>query len=257
MSIAFYKYEGTGNDFILIDDRLSIFPMDNEIIIRLCTRKTGIGSDGLILIKKSEKADFYMDFYNPDGSKSFCGNGSRCAVAFANRLGIIGKKTSFSAIDGFHTGKILDDNQVEITMCDVPGINNINGDFVLNTGSPHFVRFVNNLSKEEIIKTGREIRYSSQYKKEGINVNLVEKKSRQSLSCETYERGVEDETLSCGTGVTAVALAANYHFNLPSPLKIITKGGQLWVGFSELDNGFTDITLSGAATPVFKGEIKF
>jgi diaminopimelate epimerase len=255
MIIPFYKYEGTGNDFIIIDDRLNRFPVNQRVISKICNRKTGIGSDGLILIKKSEKAGFQMDFYNPDGSQSFCGNGSRCAIAFAFRMGITGRKTNFMAIDGLHTGELLDNHRARVSMKDVPHIENSDMDLVLDTGSPHYVRFVPTLENENIVAAGKAIRYSDRFKQDGINVNLVEKLTGNSLSCQTYERGVEDETLSCGTGVTAVALAANYQYDLQPPISVLTKGGTLEINFKKTDNGFTSITLEGPATPVFKGEI--
>jgi len=255
MIFPFFKYEGTGNDFIVIDDRLNRFPANREVISKMCNRKTGIGSDGLILIKNAADADFYMDFYNPDGSQSFCGNGSRCAVAFAFRIGVTGRKTIFNAIDGMHTGELFENDRVKVSMSDVLGIEELDVDLVIETGSPHYIRFVPSLEKENIITTGKAIRYSERFKEKGINVNLVEKLSGNALRCQTYERGVENETLSCGTGVTAVALAANYQYDLKSPISILTKGGELVIGFHKSAKGFTDITLEGPATPVFKGEI--
>ena len=255
MVITFYKYEGTGNDFIMIDDRLNTFPIEKEIFSKLCDRKKGIGSDGLILIKNSDSADFHMDYYNPDGTQSFCGNGSRCAVAFAFRLGIVGKLTTFTAFDGTHQGILFDDNKVKVSMGDVDEIESLDLDLILNTGSPHYVRFVPALESENVVETGRAIRYSEKFTKKGINVNLVEKLDNQTLKCQTYERGVENETLSCGTGVTAVALAANFEYDLNPPLTILTKGGELKVDFEKLDKSFTNITLEGPVKDVFKGEI--
>ena len=255
MIFTFYKYEGTGNDFIMIDDRLNIFPIDNVIFSKLCDRRKGIGADGLILIKNSDTADFHMDYYNPDGTQSFCGNGSRCAVAFAFRLGIAGKETTFTAIDGTHLGQLIDDNNVQVSMGDVIGIENLDLNLILNTGSPHYVRFVPALENENIIETGREIRYSDKFNKEGINVNLVEMLDAQTLKCRTYERGVENETLSCGTGVTAVALSANFKYDLKPPITILTKGGKLKVNFDNSEKNFSNITLEGPVKAVFKGEI--
>jgi diaminopimelate epimerase len=252
---AFYKYEGTGNDFIMIDDRLNLFPVKKEVISRLCDRRMGIGSDGLILIKNSNSTDFHMDFYNPDGSQSFCGNGSRCVVAFAFRLGIVGKETTFTAIDGTHHGQLLDNNKVKVSMGDVNGIKNLDLDLILNTGSPHYVRFVNDLENERILETGRAIRYSEKFKKDGINVNLVEKLDAHTLKCKTYERGVENETLSCGTGVTAVAISANFKYDLKPPITIFTSGGELKVDFKKINKSFTNITLEGPVKAVYKGEI--
>ena len=255
MIFAFYKYEGTGNDFIMIDDRLDNFPIDKEIFFKLCDRKKGIGSDGLILIKNSDSADFHMDYYNPDGSQSFCGNGSRCAVAFAFRLGIIGRTTTFTAFDGAHHGQLIDENNVKVSMENVTDIKTHDLDFILDTGSPHYVRFVSALENENVLETGRAIRYSEKFNKIGVNVNLAERLDTQTLKCQTYERGVENETLSCGTGVTAVALAANFEYDLKSPLTILTKGGKLKVEFEKSDKSFTNITLEGGVKAVFKGEI--
>lgn len=256
MNFSFFKYQGTGNDFILIDDRSGLFPKDKSIVKRLCDRKFGIGSDGLILIQTSVDSDFYMDFYNPDGSKSFCGNGSRCAVAFAYKIGIIEKECVFYAIDGKHSGEILVDRTVKIDLKNVEGVKTINKDLILDTGSPHYVRFVSDLKTEDILKTGKEIRYSNEFSKEGINVNLVEIGEKSILKVATYERGVEDETLSCGTGVTAMALAANFHADIPSPIAVETRGGKLLVTFQGSKGNYTDIHLIGPATFVFKGEIQ-
>jgi len=239
----------------MIDDRLNVFPIDNGIFSRLCDRKKGIGADGLILIKNSDSTDFHMEYYNPDGSKSFCGNGSRCAVAFAFRLGIIGKTTTFSAFDGTHHGQLFDNNNVKVSMENVIDIKTHDLDFILDTGSPHYVRFVSALENENVYETGRAIRYSEKFKKIGVNVNLAERLDSKTLKCYTYERGVENETLSCGTGVTAVALAANFEYDLNPPLTIVTKGGELKVNFDRSNNSFTNITLEGQAKAVFKGEI--
>ena len=239
----------------MIDDRLNVFPIDNGIFSRLCDRKKGIGADGLILIKNSDSTDFHMEYYNPDGSKSFCGNGSRCAVAFAFRLGIIGKTTTFSAFDGTHQGQLFDNNNVKVSMENVIDIKTHDLDFILDTGSPHYVRFVSALENENVYETGRAIRYSEKFKKIGVNVNLAERLDSKTLKCYTYERGVENETLSCGTGVTAVALAANFEYDLNPPLTIVTKGGELKVNFDRSNNSFTNITLEGQAKAVFKGEI--
>lgn len=251
----FFKYQGTGNDFIIIDDRNATFPIDHSLIIQLCDRKFGIGSDGLILIQKSEITDFHMAFFNPDASQSFCGNGSRCASAFAYRMGIVDKAMSFTAIDGKHNGFILSEDLVEVSMNDVTHLTFKNDDLILNTGSPHFVRFVDELSKEDIIKTGKAIRYSNEFQKEGINVNLVEILDHSILNCATYERGVENETLSCGTGVTAVALAANAAKKLNSPISVKTKGGQLSVRFTNESGSYKEVFLKGPVKMVFKGEI--
>lgn len=256
MKISFYKYQGTGNDFIIIDDRQDLFPKDDKIIVELCDRKFGIGSDGIILIKQSKESDFYMEFFNPDASRSFCGNGSRCAIAFAYKMGIIDKTTHFQAIDGDHYGEILDDNSVKVNMKKVEDIRRYDDDLILDTGSPHFVRFVKKLNNEDIVDTGRKIRYSKEFEKEGINVNLVEIDANSELLVATYERGVENETLSCGTGVTAMALAANFRSEIPSPIKVHTRGGELEVEFQYSEGSYENVYLIGPAKFVYKGEVQ-
>lgn len=256
MKVAFHKYQGTGNDFIIIDDRDDSFPKDDQLIKQLCDRKFGIGSDGLILIQESKESDFYMDFYNPDASKSFCGNGSRCAVAFAYKMGIVERKTNFIAIDGAHQGEINGDSIVKINMKNVAGIERYNGDLILDTGSPHYVRIIEDLDKEDIIERGKEIRYSEKFQEKGINVNLIEIASNSELKVATYERGVENETLSCGTGVTAMALAANFHSDIASPITVHTRGGKLEVAFQKVDDKYENVNLIGPATFVYKGEIQ-
>jgi diaminopimelate epimerase len=256
MNIVFFKYQGTGNDFIIIDDRDRSFPIGDQFIVQLCDRKFGIGSDGLILIQESDSADFHMEFFNPDASKSFCGNGSRCAVAFAYRIGIIEKNNTFTAIDGMHHASIFEDDEVEVSMKNVADIQALNNDFILDTGSPHFIRFTEDLMADDIIKIGQEIRYSDTFKKEGINVNLVEILNDNSIQCATYERGVENETLSCGTGVTAMAIATNKKYQINSPITVLTKGGELQVSFEKDQNTYKNIRLKGPATFVFRGEIR-
>ena len=255
MKFSFYKYQGTGNDFIIIDDRQRSFPIEEKSIIHLCDRRFGIGSDGLILIQESDEADFHMEFFNPDASKSFCGNGSRCTAALVYKLGIADKSMRFTAIDGIHSASMEAPELVEVSMRDVDQIQFKNKDLILNTGSPHYVRFIDDLAAEDIVKTGKEIRYSDEFKEVGINVNLVEMRDGQALNCATYERGVENETLSCGTGVTAMAIAANAAKKASSPVSVNTKGGRLSVRFSEKNGKYTNVFLKGPANYVFKGEI--
>lgn len=258
MKILFEKYHGTGNDFIILDnlnceyDNLSI-----EQIQKLCVRRFGVGADGLIKINKSESSDFEVDYFNADGTKSFCGNGARCAVAFVETLGINVANTRFTAIDGVHTASKNGDI-VSLDMNPVNHIIQFDNDFILNTGSPHFVRFVDNLNNENIYNTGSQIRYSEHYRKEGINVNLVEQTGADTIKIETYERGVEDETLSCGTGATACALVLGLRNAKigKNSIKVQLKGGDLIVAFNyNGDNIFTEIQLIGPAVFVFKGEI--
>ena len=254
MQISFFKYQGTGNDFIIVDNRMANFPKNKDFIIHLCDRKFGIGSDGLILIEEDESSDFYMDFYNPDASQSFCGNGSRCAVAFAKRIGIINNECSFKAIDGPHSATISE-GIVEVSMKDVADFKELDDAIVMDTGSPHYVTFVDDLDKIDILEEGRKVRYSDAFRSEGINVNFVEKGSEMMIGA-TYERGVENETLSCGTGVTAMALATGIKLGSASPIRLKTKGGSLEVHFEKEDGIFRNIRLKAAATFVFKGEIQ-
>jgi diaminopimelate epimerase len=252
MNITFFKYQGTGNDFIIVnavDKGITLEPLQ---IQRLCDRKFGIGADGIILIKADVKTDFYVDYYNPDGSQSFCGNGSRCAVAFAFAENVFeGKTCSFNAIDGTHTGEVLDIDNIEISMRDVEGVEEVDGDFVLDTGSPHFVRRCNALKELDIITEARKVRYNQRFSEQGINVNFISQNGSE-IHMRTYERGVEDETLSCGTGVTAVALSSVSEDGVYAR-KIITKGGDLMVNFKKSGDLFQTIRLQGAAKFVFSG----
>lgn len=258
MKVRFEKYQGTGNDFIMLDNLNGKY--DNLSLAQiqlLCDRRFGIGADGLIKINAKKDLDFEVVYYNSDGSKSFCGNGARCAVAFAESLGINVSDTTFLAIDGVHKAQKKNE-MIALDMSPVNVVNQIDNDFILNTGSPHYVRFVSDLNKENIAKTGSEIRYSETYAKEGINVNLVEQISENNITILTYERGVEDETLSCGTGATACALVVGIKNAKTgkNTINVHVKGGELTVAFNyDGKGGFTNIQLIGPATYVFKGEI--
>jgi diaminopimelate epimerase len=235
-------------------------------VSRLCDRKYGVGSDGLILIKRSEQFDFKMDFFNPDGSKSFCGNGARCAVHYSYANQIVTKNPcSFEAIDGVHSAFMCMD-EVKIKMGDVgtfetlviPTNSGPKEGYFLDTGSPHFVQFVKHKKElEGIIEIGRKIRFSKHYETNGVNVNLVEVSGENKIVMRTYERGVENETLSCGTGATACALAyARVHHTEKNLVKVETRGGELKVSFEQLDSGlFSDVYLIGPAKHVFNGQI--
>lgn len=252
--MQFYKYQGTGNDFVMIDNRSGEWDdLSIETIQKLCDRRFGIGADGLIKINSSVGVDFEVDYYNSDGSKSFCGNGARCSVAFAHYLDIIEDKTTFNAIDGIHEAEIRN-GIVKLKMSDVKTISEDGNDYVLNTGSPHYVRYVEMLNNYNVYKTGNEIRNSETYKKEGINVNFVEKLSDSELFVRTYERGVEDETYSCGTGVTAAALTFMKNNN-QTFVRVQVKGGNLKVYAEKNEAGFCNIWLEGPAIQVFKGNI--
>jgi diaminopimelate epimerase len=251
----FYKYQGTGNDFVMIDDRAEDFDLkDLARIQRLCDRKFGIGADGLILIRNHPDFDFEMIYFNADGSQSMCGNGARCTVAFAAFLGIISNETKFLAIDGSHEA-LIQNNQVEVRMGDVKGIKREGDDFFLNTGSPHHIKFVNEVNEYPVYDQGKSIRYDPKYNPGGTNVNFVEKLTENEIFVRTYERGVEDETLSCGTGITAAALAfAPQSQN--ATIQIQTLGGKLAVRFSANEDGsFRDIWLIGPALQVYSGTI--
>ena len=257
MEINFHKYQGTGNDFVMLDNRDGKY---NHLTINqiqlICDRRFGIGADGLICINKQENYAFEIDYSNSDGSKSFCGNGARCSVAFAAFLGVDCGSITFLAIDGEHQAK-LTQKTIAIEMQNVIEVKAINEDFELNTGSPHYIRFIENSEILHVVDFGKKVRYSENYQENGINVNLVRQNGKH-LNVETYERGVEDETLSCGTGVTAAAIACAYKekqlgFN---EYEITVKGGKLKVSFVAEDNlSFTNIWLSGPAEFVFKGTI--
>lgn len=256
MHITFTKYQGTGNDFILLDNLSGKYDnLTTEQISFLCHRKLGIGADGLIKINSHSNYEFEVDYSNADGSKSFCGNGARCSVAFAQSLGLVETKTTFLAIDGVHQAKIKE-KQVELEMLPVSTIEEKSNDFILDTGSPHFVRFIDNIEFIDIVELGKSIRYSEVFKQNGINVNAVEILSENHLKMQTYERGVEDETLSCGTGVTASVLAYLQKENLNSnEVKVETKGGVLSVKSQRSTTGFDNIWLIGSTQQVFQGEI--
>lgn len=252
--IKFYKYQGTGNDFIIINDLDEFLSAEN--IIKLCDRKYGIGADGIIFMNKSDKADFNMMYYNADGSESFCGNGSRCAVKHAKHLGWISNECKFTSNDGEHTAEVSEES-VKLKMHDVDFIVVEDMGYILNTGSPHYIAYTEDLEQLDLIKAAHEIRYSERFKEVGINVNYLESKNGI-LHIRTYERGVEDETLSCGTGATAAAIA--HYLEQDSTQKrynqkLKTKGGNLNVSFEKKKNCFENIVLSGPADLVFQGNI--
>ncbi len=221
----FYKYQGTGNDFVVVDDRAKTFNLNQEAIALLCHRRFGIGADGFMLLQEAEGYDFRMVYYNSDGTEgTMCGNGGRCLVRFAADLGIVTEKAHFIAVDGPHLAYINPET-ISLQMMDVKGIEQHNDDYFTNTGSPHFVRFTKQVQFYDVKNTGSAIRYSEAYQPiNGTNANFVEKLDDQTLFVRTYERGVEDETYSCGTGVTAAALVAKTFQNVQTPVKIKTLG---------------------------------
>ena len=254
MILNFYKYQGTGNDFVIIDVRNLKYDFKKNDFKKLCNRKFGIGADGVMLIDSHDEYDFQMQFYNPDGSTSFCGNGSRCAVLYCFHQGLCQRKTSFLTNDGPHHAEILNSNEVKINLLSPIKVDELeNGDFKANTGSPHYVKFTNDIKNDDFVSKCQEIRYSDDYKEEGINVNFVIEKS-QGIQVRTYERGVEDETLSCGSGVTAAALSFATLNNLNNIINVNTKGGDLKVEYKSKEMVFEDVYLIGSAHYVFRGE---
>ncbi len=249
----FYKYQGTGNDFVMIDDRSLSFPASTALIAHLCDRRFGIGADGLILIQNAEGYDFKMVYFNADGNEgSMCGNGGRCAVRFAQDLGIFEDSTTFLAIDGSHKAVACED-EIFLKMGDVPIIDQQYAYDFMDTGSPHYVTFVENIETTDVVAEGRKIRNNDRFEG-GTNVNFVQILDDNTIYVRTYERGVEDETFSCGTGVTACALSAHLRHSLVNPINIVTKGGQLKVSFGEpQDTHFENIYLIGPAVRVFEG----
>ena len=257
MKLKFHKYQGTGNDFVVIDNRRGTFPKkDTKLVAGLCDRKFGIGADGLLLLEDDKMSDFSMVYFNADGAPgSMCGNGGRCLVAFAHHLGLIGSETSFNAVDGLHHAGIKGED-VKLRMVDVHEIHQKKNHIFLNTGSPHHVQLVKNLKDFDVDREGRKLRYGL-YGKTGSNINFVEPLEGNSFLVRTYERGVEAETLSCGTGVTAVALAMHKLGRTDSKLvDIKTLGGDLSISFEPQGDGYANVFLIGPAKLVYKGEIE-
>jgi diaminopimelate epimerase len=260
MKIHFYKYQGAGNDFILVDNRQNIVDHHNvKLIAKLCDRRFGIGGDGIMFLQTKDGYDFEMVYYNADGQpSSMCGNGGRCIVAFAKFLGIINTDTDFLAVDGPHHAKISETGDwVSLQMIDVNIITNDGDAYVLNTGSPHYITLATDLANKDVYTEGHAIRNNDTYRANGINVNFVEPKDN-GYFVRTFERGVEDETYACGTGVTAVALAMAKHHNqtgtIETPIKVL--GGDLNIRFDYDGITFTNIFLEGPAKLVFEGEVE-
>lgn len=257
MTIHFTKYQGTGNDFILIDNREG--NITNLDVAKLCHPKFGIGADGLMLLQNKADYDFEMVYYNSDGNIStMCGNGGRCIVDFAKQLGVFtSNTTTFLAVDGPHQAH-WEAQKVDLHMKDVSEVSVDGSSYILNTGSPHYVSFVNDLNFD-LLPWAKAIRYSDTFKQEGINVNAVSIVNDHTIAVRTYERGVENETLSCGTGVTACAIAFALKQNKPNGLievNIQTPGGALLVKFEKQEQDFKSVYLCGPATEVFIGQIE-
>src|SRR5258706_7220988 len=256
MKFPFQKYQATGNDFVIVDNRSGKYSFTVDQIKKICERKFGVGADGIMLIEKHPSLDFNLIYYNADGSLSLCGNGSRAAMKVASSLGIVNGKAKFNAYDGLHEADLLSNGNVRLKMNDVKEVKRLNQDFFINTGSPHFIQFADDVKNFPVFEKGRKIRYSEDLKPNGTNANFVELLGGNSIFVRTYERGVEDETLSCGTGVTAAALASSFH-QYSSPITVKTLGGELSVEFNlRHDGSFTDIFLIGPAKMVFEGTLE-
>lgn len=255
MKLQFSKYHGTGNDFIIIDGISNKIKLDSTTIKRMCNRRFGIGADGLMIIQNSEDYDFSMVYYNSDGNEgSMCGNGGRCIVDFAGKMGLISNTSIFEAIDGIHEAYILEDDIVKLKMNEVEGVRKYNDGWFLNTGSPHFVKQISDISSLNIDIEGKKLRYDSRFAPEGTNVNFYEIKDGE-VFARTYERGVEAETLSCGTGAVAMGIVIMYNNYIETkPIIINTKGGKLQVEGIKRDNKFTEIYLTGSVVKVFEGD---
>ena len=260
MKIQFHKYQGTGNDFVILDNRKKEYPSLTASHIRhICDRRFGIGGDGLMLLNEKNGFDFEMRYFNADGRESsMCGNGGRCLVKFAYELGIHKGVYHFNAVDGLHEAEIDTDGTVSLKMQDVSQVSKFHGDYPLNTGSPHYVKIVPDVMNTDVFKKGRDIRYSKDFEKEGINVNFVEQlPDEDKILVRTYERGVEDETYSCGTGVTAAAIICYHNENGFNDVQVKTLGGTLTVEFDRIDDShYNNIWLSGPAEKVFDGTIE-
>jgi diaminopimelate epimerase len=255
-TVHFHKYQATGNDFVIIDNREAKLTFTNEQIAQICHPKFGVGADGLMLIENHPTLNFHLEYFNSDGSKSLCGNGCRAAVEFASQLGLVNGKATFTAFDGAHVAEILPSGNIRLKMGDVMETKMMGDDFYIDTGSPHFIRFVQNVKNYPVFEEGRKIRYQEKFQPGGTNVNFVELQADNTIFVRTYERGVENETLSCGTGITAAALAASLK-GTTSPVSIDTLGGKLAVEFKSGQSGaFQEIFLIGPAKMVFKGQLE-
>jgi len=263
VKIHFHKYQATGNDFVLIDNRTSGYSFTKEQIEKICDRRFGVGADGLMLIEKHPSLDFNLVYFNSDGSQSLCGNGSRAAVVMAATLGLLNTNTKFNAYDGAHEAELLNTGIVRLKMNDVNVVKKSGDEYFINTGSPHHLRFVKDVNNYPVVEEGRKIRYSENYTPAGTNANFIQLQDNNTIAVRTYERGVEEETYSCGTGVTAAALAASLH-GYTSPVHIKVKGGELSVEFYASHPGpsgslpvtFHDVFLIGPAKMVFEGDLE-
>lgn len=255
MELHFYKYQAAGNDFVVIDNRGGNISLTADQIFKLCDRRFGVGADGVILVADDPNADYHVTYFNPDGTQSLCGNGCRSAVELAHRLGLATEHSVFAAYDGDHFADIMPNGLIRIKMNDLSKIDRVLDGYYMDTGSPHFVRFVSGLKDYPVFEEGRKIRYDKVFPI-GANANFIEPVDRQTLALRTYERGVEQETLACGTGATASAIAASME-GYESPVRLKARGGDLIIDFQKHPDGsFTDIHLTGPATMVFRGVIE-
>jgi diaminopimelate epimerase len=257
MILPFYKYQGAGNDFILLDNRTGKFNnLSPKQIKQLCNRNFGIGADGLMLLNHHEEFDFEMDYYNSDGSGgAMCGNGGRCIVAFAKQIGVVDSYTKFIASDGVHEATIDESGIVKLKMIDIETVSQKGNSFFVDTGAPHHIEFNNHVKELNVFDRGKQIRYSNEYKDTGTNVNFVQVID-DGIKIRTYERGVENETLACGTGAVASAISYYSKYKITGKnIKVQTLGGELQVSFNERNTVFTDVYLSGPAKFVFSGQI--
>ena len=259
MNIHFHKYQGTGNDFVILDNRDGQYSqLTKQQVKHICDRRFGVGADGLMMLNLKPGYDFEMIYYNADGGLgSMCGNGGRCLVKFASHMGIFKNMYHFIASDGPHDAEIDSDGTVSLKMKDVGGMEEHGGDFILDTGSPHYVKIISDVSNYDVYKKGRDIRYSDEFAEKGINVNFVQQKSDFEIIVRTYERGVEDETWSCGTGVTAAALVCYHNETGYNDVTVYTKGGKLTVEYDRHDGDhYANIFLCGPAEKVYEGDIE-
>ena len=258
MKIQFYKYHGTGNDFVIIDNRNGDVDLSKDHVAHICDRHFGVGADGLMLLELEDGYDFRMVYYNADGNEStMCGNGGRCITAFAQALNVIKDTAHFVAIDGPHDATINDDATISLGMQNVKDITFNEGHAILNTGSPHFVKWVDNVIETDVYTEGKTIRNEEHFQPKGINVNFVEILNNGEINVRTYERGVENETLSCGTGVTASAIATVKNKTGDFNSSINTPGGKLAVSFTKpTSDSANKVVLTGPAQLVFEGELE-
>jgi diaminopimelate epimerase len=255
MKIHFYKYQANGNDFVVVDNRQTQLSLTKAQIEKICDRRFGVGADGVMLIERHPSLHFGLEYFNSDGSQSLCGNGSRAAMQFASSLGLVHGKATFQAYDGPHDAELLPSGIVRLKMNDVGEVRTLGDDYFINTGSPHYIKFVKDIDAYPVFEEGRRIRYSKAFEPGGTNVNFVELRDHNTIFVRTYERGVENETLACGTGVTAAALAASFK-GYNSSVNIKTLGGDLSVEYQKQGEAFSNIHLVGPAQKVFEGEME-